>query len=689
MSARDLLFELRTEELPPRTLPALSEALTLGIAKGIDAAGVSHGKVHGFATPRRLAVWVEQLSESQPDRQVEKRGPPLSNSFDAQGAPTQAATAFAKSCGVAVGELTKLTTDKGAWLQFRGTERGAATTALLGDILTKAIVALPIAKRMRWGAHSAEFVRPVHSVVLLYGGEVVPLEVLGLTAGRVTSGHRFHSPKPLTLKNAKGYESRLLRARVVADFAKRRESIRAGVTAAAAAAGEGFRALIDDALLDEVTALLEWPVPLAGQFEQRFLSLPREVVIATVQDHQRYFAVQGPEGKLSGWFVTVSNIESRDPSKVREGNERVVRPRLSDAAFFWDQDRKIPLQEHAAKLAGVTFQAKLGSYADKTARVTKLAELIGGRIAAGSLVREAAELSKADLMTAMVGEFPELQGTMGRHYAEAQGLPHEVSVALEEHYRPRYAGDALPTTRTGQAVGLADKIDTLVGIFAIEQRPTGTKDPFGLRRAALGVLRILLEAGLDLDLVELLAAAAAAQPVQRAAVADEVYDFIAERLRGMLLEQPGTTPEMLDAVLSNRPRSPLDALTRLAALKEFLLLPDAGVLAAINKRIANILKKTQVRADMIVDPQGLTEDAERGLHDALLSLRSPVLEASSQRRYADSLHALVGLRAPVNDFFDRVMVMDENASKRNNRLALLRDVQILLGGVADLSRLPG
>jgi len=689
MSSRDLLFELRTEELPPRTLPALSQALTLGIAKGIDGAGLAHGKVHGFATPRRLAVWVENLSENQPDRQVERRGPPLANSFDAQGAPTQAATAFAKSCGVAVGELSKLTTDKGAWLQFRGTERGAATTALLGDILAHAIAALPIPKRMRWGAHSAEFVRPVHSVVLLYGDEVVPVEVLGLVAGRVTLGHRFHAPKPITLKGAKGYESKLLKARVVVDFAKRRESIRAGVSAAAAAAGEGCSALIEEALLDEVTALVEWPVPLAGCFEQRFLSLPREVVIATVQDHQRYFAVQGPEGKLTGWFVTVSNIESRDPSKVREGNERVVRPRLSDAAFFWDQDRKIPLQEHAAKLAGVTFQAKLGSYADKTARVTKLAELIGGRIAAGPLVAQAAELSKADLMTAMVGEFPELQGTMGRYYAEAEGLPREVSLALEEHYRPRYAGDALPATKTGQAVALADKIDTLVGIFAIEQRPTGAKDPFGLRRAALGVLRILLEAGLDLDLVELLEAAAALQPVQRAAVAGEVYDFIAERLRGMLLEQAGTTPEMLDAVLSNRPRSPLDAVTRLAALKEFLLLPDAGVLAAINKRIANILKKTQVRADMIVDPEGLIEEAERGLQRALTDLRGPVLEASSQRRYADSLRALVGLRAPVNDFFDHVMVMDENTSKRDNRLALLRDVQILLGGVADLSRLPG
>ena len=687
MSTKDLLFELCTEELPPRALPALSTALTDGLVKGIDAAGIPHGRVHGFATPRRLAVWIEKLAEHQPDRQVERRGPPLANAFDAQGAATQAATAFAKSCGVAVAELSKLTTEKGAWLQYRGTERGAATSTLLKDVLSQAIAALPIPKRMRWGAHSAEFVRPVHSVVLLFGDEVVPLELLGLQSGRVTSGHRFHHPKPLSLKNAKGYEAKLRRAKVIADFAKRRELIRAGV--AAAAAQVGGTALIEDALLDEVTALVEWPVPLTGQFEQRFLSLPREVVIATVQDHQRYFAVQGADGKLSGWFVTVSNIDSRDPSKVREGNERVVRPRLSDAAFFWEQDRKMSLQAHAARLSGVIFQAKLGSYAEKTARVSTLAQLIGSRIGAGPDLAQAAALAKADLMTAMVGEFPELQGTMGRYYAEAEGLPHDVGVAIEEHYRPRHAGDALPSTRIGQALALADKIDTLAGIFAIEQRPTGAKDPFGLRRAALGVLRIVLESRLDLDLLEVLIAAAAAQPVQRVQTADEVYDFIAERLRGLLLEEPGTAPEMLDAVLANRPRSPLDALTRLAALKEFLLLPDAVVLAAINKRIANILKKTQVSPDWVVDPQALSEEAERGLHQALTQLRDPVQSATRQRRYADSFQALVGLRAPVNEFFDRVMVMDEDAAKRNNRLALLRDVQVLLGGVADLSRLPG
>jgi glycyl-tRNA synthetase beta chain len=687
MISRDLLFELCTEELPPRTLQALSDALAERVAQGIDQAGIAHGKIHKYATPRRLAVWIEKLGEHQPDRQVERRGPPLANSFDAQGSPLPAATAFARSCGVGVEELSKLTTDKGAWLQYRGVERGAATTALIVDILNQAIAALPIAKRMRWGAGSAEFVRPVHSVVILYGDEVVPAEVLGIGAGRVTSGHRFHSPKPITLKGAKGYSRRLRAAKVVADFAQRRELIRSSVIAAAAHIGGA--ALIEDSLLDEVTALVEWPVALAGRFEQRFLSLPREVVIATVQDHQRYFAVQGADGRLSGWFVTVSNIESRDPSKVRDGNERVVRPRLSDAAFFWEQDRKVSLQEHARKLDGMTFQAKLGSYADKTARTAKLAGLIGPRIGAGAWAVQAALLSKADLMTAMVGEFPELQGTMGRYYAEAQGEPEELAIALEEHYRPRFAGDSIPATGTGRAVALADKIDTLVGIFAIEQRPTGAKDPFGLRRAALGVLRIVLEARLELNLPELLRAAAEAQPVQRPGVTDEVYDFISERMRGMLLEQPGTTAEMLDAVLANRPESPLDALTRLDALKEFLLLPDAPVLAAINKRIVNILRKAQVSREWNLDPASLTEDAERGLHQALLALRNPVREAAKQRRYADSLRALAQLRAPVNEFFERVMVMDEDAGRRNNRLALLRDVQELLGGVADLSRLPG
>jgi glycyl-tRNA synthetase beta chain len=688
MSVHHLLFELGTEELPPRTLQSLSTSLTEGVVNGLRSAAIAHGKVHSFATPRRLAVLIRSCAERALDRRVERRGPPLKASFDASGAPTQAAAAFARNCGVEVAALERVTTEKGSWLVYRGTEHGAATTQVIGDIISQAIASLPIAKRMRWGARSAEFVRPVHSAVLLFGDEVVPVEILGILSGRITRGHRFHAPRPIVLKSAATYASRLRRAKVVADFSARREAIRAGVKAAAAHSGGA--ALIESALLDEVTALVEWPVPIVGRFEQRFLSLPREVVVATIQDHQRCFAIEGPDGKLTGGFVTVSNIESRDPDKVRKGNERVVRPRLSDAAFFWEQDVKIPLEVHAANLRGVTFQAKLGTYAEKTHRVRSLAQSIGKHVGAGPDVARAAELAKADLMTAMVGEFPELQGIMGRYYAEAQGYPHELALALEEHYRPRYAGDALPATKTGQTLALADKIDTLVGVFAIEQRPTGTRDPFGLRRAALGVLRILLEGRLDLDLYALLHESAAAQPVHRPAVADEVYDFIAERFRGLLLERAdGTSAEMIDAVFALRPRSPLDADARLQALKQFLELPDAAVLCAINKRIANILRKAHPDQGATVNSSLLTEDAERRLHHVLTELRGSVGRSIGARDYARSLHAVIELRDPVDDFFERIMVMDENLERRGNRLALLRDAQQLLGAVADLSRLPG
>src|SRR6266404_5768796 len=683
MTARDLLFELRTEELPPRTLLMLSTALAEGILKGLDAAGVPHGKAHGFATPRRLAVKVTACAEFAQDRRVERRGPPVAASFDAQGAPTQAAAAFARSCGVEVGNLERLTTDKGTWLAFRGTEPGAATAGLLSGIVTQAIAGLPIAKRMRWGAHSAEFVRPVRSVILLFGDDVVPITVLGLPSGRTTTGHRFHAPRPLTIKSPKGYEGQLRRGRVIADFTKRRAAIRAGVIAAATESG-------GSALIEEVTALVEWPVPIAGRFEQRFLALPREVVIATVQDHQRYFPVEGADGALTGGFITVSNLQSRDPAKVREGNERVVRPRLSDAAFFWDQDRKVPLQAHAARLSEVTFQTKLGSYAEKTGRVRTLTQYIAERISAPCDAIRAAELAKADLMTAMVGEFPELQGTMGKYYALAQGESPELAQSIEEHYRPRYAGDALPVTKSGQALALADKLDTLVGIFAIEQRPTGAKDPFGLRRAALGVLRILLESRLDLDLPALLKESESAQPIHRPGVIEEVYDFIAERLRGLLLERAdGTTAEMIDAVLARRPASPLDVETRLQALKEFLMLPDAGVLTAVNKRIVNILRKAPEGLSSGVQVAVLAEEAELALHDMLGAIGGTVELAIAEGRYADALRALTGLRGTVDEFFEKIMVMDEDPDRRNNRLALLRNVQMLLGGVADLSRLPG
>jgi len=686
--ARSLLIEIGTEELPPVGLPALSKALTEGIVKGLAEAGIPHGTVRSFATPRRLGVLIAACQAQAPDRRIERRGPPVANSFDAAGAPTQAARAFASSCGVEVAALSRLTTDKGAWLSFQGTERGAATTAAIGPILNQAIAALPIAKRMRWGSRKTEFVRPVHWIVLLFGDEVVPVEVLGLRADRVTRGHRFHAPKPIVLAGAGSYEARLGRAKVVADFARRRESIRSGVTAMAAQLGG--TALIEDDLLDEVTALVEWPVPLAGRYEERFLALPREVVIATIQDHQRYFPVEGAQGGLAAWFITVSNIASRDPDKVRAGNERVVRPRLSDAAFFWDQDRRLRLEDHAAKLGGVTFQTKLGSYADKTERVRGLAGEIGARIGAGPDVDRAAQLAKADLMTSMVGEFPELQGTMGRYYAAAQGESEAVCLAIEDQYRPRFSGDALPRAKPGQALALADKLDTLLGIFVIDQKPTGTKDPFGLRRAALGILRILLEGGLDLDLYELAQASAAAQPVQRAAAADEVFAFLMERLRGLLLERgDGTTTELVDAVLGVGARSPVDIDARLQALQKFLNLADAPILAAANKRIANILKKAELDPAVVVASERFTEAAEHGLHRALLEVREPVDAAMRRRAYGEALSLLAGLRGPIDAFFADVMVMDENVALRRNRLALLREVRRAFSGVADLSRLPG
>jgi glycyl-tRNA synthetase beta chain len=688
MATRDLLFELGTEELPPRTLLELSVALEAGVCKGLDDAGVEHGAARSFATPRRLAVRIDACAVLARERTSERRGPPVTAAFAADGTPTPAATAFAKSCGVTVGELTRLTTEKGAWLAFRGTQAGAATMSLLGSIINQAIAALPIAKRMRWGARTVEFVRPVRTAVLLFGDEVVPIEVLGLKSGRTTVGHRFHAPEPLVIRSPQDYAQQLHGAKVVADFVERRELIRAGVSAAAAAVGG--TAIMESALLDEVTALVEWPVAVTGRFEARFLELPREVVIATIQDHQRYFAVEGADGRLTGGFITVSNIESRNPAVVREGNERVVRPRLSDAAFFWEQDRALSLDAHAARLKDVTFQTKLGSYADKTLRVTALAEYVGERIGAPPEVGRAALLAKADLMTAMVGEFPELQGTMGRYYAAAQGESAELSLALEEQYRPRFAGDALPTTKTGQALALADKIDTVVGIFAIEQRPTGTRDPFGLRRAALGVLRILLEGRLDLDLPGLLERAAATQPVQRPGVADEVHEFMAERLRGLLLERaPGTSPEMIDAVLAVRPRSPLDLEARLAALQTFLQLPDASVLTALNKRIVNILRKAPPAAGTAVNAASLLEPAEIELYRVLSAASGPVKQALATQRYADALKALTGLGQAVDGFFDAVMVMDDDLERRANRLALLKDVAALLGGVADLSRLPG
>jgi glycyl-tRNA synthetase beta chain len=613
--------------------------------------------------------------------------------FDAQGVPTQAALAFARSCGIEVSTLEKLETPKGVWLVHRGTEAGAHTLNLLPGIVQAALDALPIAKRMRWGAGEAEFVRPVHWVLMLFGREEVPCEILGVRAGNLTYGHRFMAPRALRIGSPAAYVATLhRRGRVLADIHERRESIRQGVTVAAQRLNG--QAMIDEALLDEVTALVEWPVPLAGRFDQPYLELPQEVLIATMQDHQRYFPVRDAHGRLMPWFVTVSNIESTDPSQVIAGNERVVRPRLSDAAFFWASDRLERLDSRSEALKRVTFQTQLGSLYDKTERVRALARSIAASIGgSAALADRGAALAKCDLLTSMVGEFPELQGLMGRYYAQLDGEPAEVCEALREQYLPRFAGDDLPETRTGMAVAIADKLDTIAGIFATGQKPTGTRDPFGLRRAALGLLRIAVERGLDLDLRGLISQALAALPFAAPGnTTQDVYDYVFERLRAYYLEGDAGFPittEMFDAVLATRPASPLDFDSRLRALAEFLRLPDAQSLAAANKRIANILRKASEPIGEDVDDNLLLDPAEQILGEQVTAVARLVEPRFAAREYTEALQKLAVLRKAVDDFFDSVMVMAEDPKLRANRLALLRRLQSLFMHAADLSRLPG
>jgi len=697
---RDFLVEIGTEELPPKALRELELAFAAGVRKGLDEAGLAHGDVQSFATPRRIAVLVKRLASRQPEQNVKRRGPPVNASFDAAGQPTRAAAAFADSCGVPVASLQKLDEGKGQFLFFIGTKPGTDTVELLPGIVRSALDALPIPKRMRWGAGQAEFVRPVHWLLMLYGKDVVPATVLDVPASNATRGHRFMAPKEIRVTTPSAYAKALHgRGRVVPDFLERRKLIENAVSQAAAIGGEGARPVMDDALLDEVTALVEWPVPVEARFEERFLALPREVLISTLQEHQRYFPIEDAGGRLTSWFITISNIESRDPSQVRAGNERVVRPRLADAAFFWEQDRKQPLAARREGLDAVTFQAKLGSVGDKVRRVRTLAGEIAAYLGKSTAIAErAAELSKCDLLTAMVGEFPDLQGVMGGYYAQADGEADEVAVAIREHYQPRGAGDALPSTDAGVAVSVADKLDTLAGIFAIGQKPTGAKDPFGLRRAAIGILRALIEKQLDVDLRHFIERAVALQPVQGATVANDIYEYVMERLRAYYLDRAtptaeagfkAITTEMFDAVLATQPRSPLDFDARLRALSAFLELPEASSLTAANKRIANILRKAESGDADVVDIDMLKEQAEVRLFDAMRGLRDAVSTATARREYTAALGQLAQLRPAVDGFFDEVMVMAEDAKLRANRLSLLSGLRQLFGGVADLSRLPG
>ncbi len=683
---RDLLIEIGTEELPPKALAGLSRAFEQGIYEGLQGASLKPDSIQRYAAPRRLALLLKQVPAAQEDQDTLKRGPALAAAFGEDGCPTKAAQGFARSCGVEVEELDKLETDKGSWLVYKLFEKGRTLQELLPDIVRQALAELPIPKRMRWGSGSVEFVRPVHWIVLLYGDAVIKATILGIDADRYTQGHRFHHPEAIYISEPTAYLPLLeTEGHVLADLTARREAIKTQVIEQGKQLGG--TAVIDADLLDEVTALVEWPVALSGKFDDAFLEVPTEALISSMQDHQKYFPVKDSKGKLLAHFITVANIESRDMNQVRAGNERVIRPRLADAKFFWDQDLKHKLVERAEELKNMVFQKKLGSLFDKQQRLVKLATDISSQIEGNpAWAQRAAALCKCDLLSQMVCEFPELQGIMGRYYANHDGEPGEAAQAIEEHYWPAFAGDNLPASKTGQALALADRIDTLTGIFAIGQQPTGAKDPFGLRRAALGVVRILIEQKLDLDLEALLHKAASnLDPALNAnSVIPAVFDYIMERLRAYYSDQ-GVAIDQFEAVLSRRPTRPLDFHQRIEACKTFREMPEAASLAAANKRIRNILRKAQEHIPERYERSRLLEEPELQLADTLDRVSQRVTPLFDKGDYNAALKQLASLREPVDSFFDQVMVMADDKDLRINRLALLQSMNKLFLRVADFS----
>lgn len=682
-AAQDFLVELGTEELPPKALKTLAEAFLAGVEKGLQAAGLGYASARYYAAPRRLAIFIEQLATQQPDREVRLDGPPVQAAFDKDGNPTQAALGFAKKCGV---ELSAIDTS-GPKLKFVQSIAGQPAASLLPGIVDASLGELPIPKRMRWGARREEFVRPTQWLVMLLGDEVIDCEILTRKAGRVSRGHRFHANHEVRISNPASYAEDLRSAYVVADFAERRAMIDARVAELAAA--ENGTAIVPPALLDEVTALVEWPVPLVCSFEERFLDVPQEALIATMQDNQKYFCLVDGNGKLLPRFITVANIESKDPAQIVSGNEKVVRPRLTDAEFFFKQDKKHALADNNQRLANVVFQAQLGSVFNKAERVAKLAAFIAERI--GSDAERAARagiLSKCDLASEMVGEFPEMQGIAGYYYALHDGEAEDVALALNEQYMPRGAGAELPTTLTGAAVAVADKIDTLVGIFGIGMLPTGSKDPYALRRAALGVLRILIEKQLDLDLAAAIAFAVEqyGDKVKAEGLAAQVQDFIFDRLRARY-EDEGVEVAVYQAVRALAPTAPLDFDQRVQAVQAFRQLPEAAALAAANKRVSNLLAKAEGEVPREPSSSLLAEPAEQTLALAISQAAEAVAPLAAARNYSAALQRLAALRAPVDAFFEEVLVNADDAAVRANRYALLARLRGLFLGVADISLL--
>jgi len=685
MNSSDLLFELGGEELPPKSLKKLSQSLLDGMVAGLNEAGLNFSEAKAYATPRRLAVIIRNLDSQQADKVVEKRGPSLQAAYGPDGTPSKAALGFASSCGASFDQLEKLETDKGTWLIFKQAVKGQATVELIPDLIRKSLAQLPIAKRMRWGDYDHEFVRPVHSAVLLFGSDVIAAEILGLKTGRLSFGHRFLSPGTIVLGHPNDYVEKLLAAKVTVDFEQRMRQIETGAQQAAIQLG-GI-AHIEEDLLEEVAALNEWPVPVVGNFDARFLELPMEVLITTMQSNQKYFPVKNEKGGLLPHFITFANIESSNPDSIRQGNERVVLPRLVDAEFFWKQDRKQSLAHRVYSLKTIVFQKDLGTLYDKTQRVANLASLIAEKLGADvALAKRAALLAKTDLMTNMVGEFANLQGTMGRYYAAADGEHADVAVALEEHYYPKQSGGATPSAQIGQVLALAEKIDTLAGIFSAGLIPTGDKDPYALRRATLGILRVLIENGIALDVVELLDAALEqfSHSFNKAETRQKVNDFIFDRLKGYCLDQ-GYGSDEFEAVLAVNPTRPLDFMLRIRAVQTFRALPEAESLAAANKRIINILKKSdQPLADNIGN---LVEAAEKNLLVAAEESEAAILPLLAEQNYPMALSRLAQLRDTVDAFFDNVMVNTDDVALRNSRLALLAKLSNQFLKIADISKL--
>ena len=685
MTTQNFLVEIGTEELPPKALKTLATSFADNVEAELNQAGLSFDKIEWFAAPRRLAVKVLNLATQQPSKEIEKRGPAVSAAFDAEGKPTKAAEGWARGCGITVDQAERIATDKGEWLVHRAKIEGQPTKNLLNDIVANALAKLPIPKPMRWADKTVQFIRPVHTVTMLLGDELIEGEILGVASARTIRGHRFLGEKEFEIQHADQYPQ-LLREKgsVVADFNERKAEILAKSQAKATALG-GV-ADIEESLLEEVTSLVEYPNVLAAKFEERFLAVPAEALVYTMKGDQKYFPIYDKEGKLLPHFIFVSNINPEDPTAIIEGNEKVVRPRLTDAEFFFKTDLKQKLVDRLPRLETVLFQQQLGTLKDKTDRIEQLAGEIAKQIGADEAkAKRAGLLSKCDLMTNMVFEFTDTQGVMGMHYARHDGEDEEVAVALNEQYMPRFAGDELPKSLVASAVALADKFDTLTGIFGIGQAPKGSADPFALRRAALGALRIIVEKNLPLDLEDLVKKSAAlfGDKLTNQNVVADVVDFMLGRFRAWYQDE-GIAVDVIQAVLARRPTRPADFDARVRAVSHFRTLDSAEALAAANKRVSNILAK----ADAAIGEINLTacvEPAEKALAEAVLVLRTEVQPLIAKGDYTAVLDKLANLRAPVDSFFDNVMVNAEDPELRQNRLAILNTLQGLFLQVADIS----